>query len=77
MMNNLQIIAQLMKGRNPQEVAIQLIQNQKIDDPNINLLIKYAQSNQTDDFVNLAQELFKQRGLDLNSEFQAFMKLIK
>ena len=76
-MNNLQIIAQLMKGRNPQEVAIQLIQNQKIDDPNINLLIKYAQSNQTNDFVNLAQELFKQRGLDLNSEFQAFMKLIK
>lgn len=76
-MDNLQIIAQLMKGRNPQEVAIQLIQNQKIDDPNINLLIKYAQSNQTDDFVNLAQELFKQRGLDLNQEFQSFMKLLK
>ena len=76
-MNNLQIRAQLMKGRNPQEVAIQLIQNQKIDDPNINLLIKYAHSNQTDDFVNLAQELFKQRGLDLNQEFQSFMKLLK
>ena len=56
---------------------MQLIQNQKINDPNINQLIKFAQSNQTDDFVNLAQELFKQRGLDLNSEFQAFMKLIK
>lgn len=77
MMNNLEIIAQLMKGRNPQEVATQLIQNQKINDPNINLLIKYAQSNQTDDFVNLAQELFRQRGLDLNQEFQSFMKLLK
>lgn len=76
-MNNLEIIAQLMKGRNPQEVATQLIQNQKINDPNINLLIKYAQSNQTDDFVNLAQELFRQRGLDLNQEFQSFMKLLK
>lgn len=74
---SLQMIAQLMRGRNPQEVAMQLIQNQKINDPNINQLIKFAQSNQTDDFVNLAQELFKQRGLDLNSEFQAFMKLIK
>ena len=74
---NLQMIAQLMRGTNPQEVAMQLIQNQKINDPNINQLIKFAQSNQTDDFVNLAQELFKQRGLDLNSEFQAFMKLIK
>ena len=77
MMNNLEIIAQLMKVRNPQEVATQLIQNQKINDPNINLLIKYAQSNQTDDFVNLAQELFRQRGLDLNQEFQSFMKLLK
>ena len=77
MMNNLQIIAQLMKGRNPQEVAMQLIQNQKINDPNINLLVKYAQSNQADDFANLAQELFKQRGLDLNQEFQSFMKLLK
>lgn len=77
MMNNLQIIAQLMKGRNPQEVAMQLIQNQKINDPNINLLVKYAQSNQADDFVNLAQSLFKQRGLDLNQEFESFMKLLK
>ena len=66
-----------MKGRNPQEVAMQLIQNQKINDPNINLLVKYAQSNQADDFANLAQELFKQRGLDLNQEFQSFMKLLK
>lgn len=74
---SLQMIAQLMRGRNPQEVAMQLIQNQKINDPNINQLIKFAQSNQTDDFVNLAQELFKQRGLDLNSEFQAFMQLLK
>lgn len=74
---NLQMIAQLMRGRNPQEVAMQLIQNQKINDPNINQLIKFAQSNQTDDFVNLAQELFKQRGLDLNNEFQAFMQLLK
>lgn len=73
----LQMIAQLMKGRNPQEAAMQLIQNQKINDPNINLLVKFAQTNQTEDFVNLAQELFKQRGLDLNSEFQSFMNLLK
>lgn len=76
-MNNLQMIAQLMKGRNPEEAAMSLIKSQKIDDPNINLLIKFAQTNQTEDFVNLAQQLFKQRGLDLNTEFQSFMKLLK
>lgn len=76
-MNNLQMIAQLMKGRDPEEAAMSLIKSQKIDDPNINLLIKFAQTNQTEDFVNLAQQLFKQRGLDLNTEFQSFMKLLK
>lgn len=73
----LQMIAQLMRGRNPQEVALSMIQNQRINDPNISQLIKFAQNNQTNDFVNLAQEMFKQRGLDLNNEFQAFMQLLK
>lgn len=73
----LQMIAQLMRGRNPQEVALSMIQNQKINDPKISQLIKFAQNNQTNDFVNLAQEMFKQRGLDLNNEFQAFMQLLK
>jgi len=31
-----------MKGRNPEEAAMSLIKSQKIDDPNINLLIKFA-----------------------------------
>lgn len=74
---NLEMIAQLMKGRNPQEAAMQLIQSQKINDPNINQLIEYAKNNQTNDFVNLATQLFKQRGLDLNQEFASFMKLLK
>lgn len=74
---NLEMIAQLMKGRDPQEAAMQLIQSQKINDPNINQLVEFARNNQTDNFVNLATQLFKQRGLDLNQEFVSFMKLIK
>lgn len=78
MMNsNLEMIAQLMKGRDPQEAAMQLIKSRNINDPNINQLIEYAKTNQTDNFVNLATQLFKQRGLDLNQEFQSFMKLLK
>lgn len=74
---NLEMIAQLMKGRDPQEAAMQLIQSQKINDPNINQLVEFAKNNQTDNFVNLATQLFKQQGLDLNQEFTSFMKLIK
>lgn len=77
MNSNLEMIAQLMKGRDPREAAMQLIQSQKINDPNINQLVEYAKANQTDNFVNLATQLFKQRGLDLNQEFESFMKLLK
>lgn len=76
-MNNLATIAQLMRGRNPQEVALQMVKNNQINDPNISNLIKYAQSGNTAEFTNLAQQLFQQRGLDLNSTFQSFINLLK
>lgn len=39
MMQNLQQIAQLMKGRNAEEVALQMIKNSNINDPTISSLI--------------------------------------
>lgn len=76
-MNQLQQIAMLMRGRNPEQVALQIIQNQKITDPNITQLVQFAQSGNTNDFVNLAQQIFKQRGLNLGDEFNNFMKMLK
>ena len=60
MMNNLAQIAQLVRGRDPQSVVMDMIKNQKINDPNISQLIKYAQSGDTNNLVNLADALFKQ-----------------
>lgn len=77
MMNNLSQIAQLVRGRDPQSVVMDMVKNQKINDPNISQLIKYAQSGDTNNLVNLADTLFKQQGLDLNQEFQSFMSLMK
>lgn len=77
MMNNLSQIAQLVRGRDPQSVVMDMVKNQKINDPNISQLIRYAQSGDTNNLVNLADTLFKQQGLDLNQEFQSFMSLMK
>lgn len=41
-MNDLMQIAQLMRGRNPEEVVMQMIQNNNITDPNIAQLVKLA-----------------------------------
>lgn len=76
-MNQLQLIAMLMRGRDPQQAVMQMIKSQNINDPTINQLVNFAQSGNTNDFVNLAQSLFKRRGLNLDDEFSKFMQMLK
>ena len=77
MMNNLAQIAQLVRGRDPQAVVMDMMKNQKINDPNISQLIQLAQKGDQNGLVNLATTLFKQQGLDLNQELNDFMSLMK
>lgn len=76
MMNNLKEIAQLVRGRDPQAIVMDMLKNQKINDPNINQLITFAQKGDNESLVNLATTLFKQQGLDLNQELNSFMSLM-
>lgn len=77
MMNNLTQIAQLVKGKDPKAIVLDMMKNQKINNPNINQLIQFAQKGDNNSLVNLADTLFKQQGLDLNQELNNFMSLIK
>lgn len=69
MTNNITQLAQLMKGKNPQTVVMDMVKNQQISDPNISQLITFAQKGDNTSLVNLAETLFKKQGLDLNQEF--------
>ncbi len=73
----IKIIAQIMKGRNPKDVALDMIKSGKIDDPNIKSLVQMAEGNQTDALVNLASQMFENNGLNLNTELQDLMSLLK
>lgn len=77
MMSNLKQIAQIMKGRDPQSVVMEMVGNQTINDPGVMQLIKFAQSGDTNNFANFANALFQQQGLDLNQELSDFMELMK
>lgn len=77
MMNNLTSIVQLMRGRDPQQVALQMIKNNNIQDPNILQLVKFAEGGNDQELVNLASSLFQQRGLNLDDEFKSFMEMLK
>lgn len=77
MIQNLAQLVQILRGRNPQEMVMSMVQNQKINDPNITQLIKFAESGDMNNLVNLASSICSQRGLDFNSEFQNFMSMMK
>lgn len=77
MIQNLAQLVQVLRGRNPQEMVMSMVQNQKINDPNITQLIKFAESGDMNNLVNLASSICSQRGLDFNSEFQNFMSMMK
>lgn len=77
MMKDLATLASLMRGRDPQSVALQMIKNNSITDPNVESLIRFAQGGNTNDLVNLASQMFKQNGMDLQQEFSSFMSMLK
>lgn len=77
MMNNLAQIAQLLRGRDPQAIVMDMFKNQKITNPNVSRLIQLAQNGDNTTLVNFANELFRQKGLDLNQELNSFMSLMK
>ena len=76
MMNNLTQIAQLVRGRDPQQVALSLISNSNINDPMINDLVNFAKRGDNNSVFNLAQTFFAKNGLDLKSELSSFMSLL-
>lgn len=77
MNQKLAIIAQLMRGRDPKTVVLQQIKNNNITDPTITQLVKYAETGNEEELIKLAQDYLQQGGIDLNSEFVDFMKLLK
>lgn len=76
-MNNMFQLVQLVKGRDPQQFVLSMLQNNQITDPRIKQMISLAQGGDTNDLVNIASSIMASKGLDLNTEFNSFMSLMK
>ena len=70
-------LASLMRGRNPQEVAMQMIKNNNINDPLISQLVNCAQSGDMNKLNELATNFFASRGIDFNQQFSSFLNMLK
>lgn len=77
MMQNLAQIAQIVRGRDPQQMVLNMIKNNKNLDPRVNQMVQFAQSGDTNSLVDLASSMFAQKGLDFNSEFNSFLSMLK
>ena len=75
-MNPMQLMG-LLKGKNPQEMAMSMIKNSNINDPMINQILQLAQSGDINSMNKIAENFFKGQGLDFNNEFNNFMSMLK
>lgn len=75
-MNPMSLVS-LLKGRNPQELVMSMIQGNNINDPMINDLIKYAQINDMENVNKIAENYFNQRGMNFQKELNNLMSMLK
>lgn len=75
-LNPLQLMMALKNG-NPQQVAMQIIQQNYANDPTMMQLLQMGQSNDIQGINKFAQQYFAQQGRDFNKEFSSFMNAVR
>ena len=75
MNNTIENIKAMMGGKNPQQVAMQMLGNNS--NPMILNLVKMAQSGNSEGIETFARNIYKERGMDFDKEFAEFMKNFK
>ena len=75
-LNPMNLIQLLKGGMNPQQLALNIIQQNRNNNPILQNALNLAQNGNTSGLMNLAKNLMAQRGLDFNKEFSDFKNLI-
>lgn len=73
--NPFQIIQMMKGGSNPQQLMLNLLQ-QNTNNPLMANLMQMAQSNDEKGIETFARNIMKQRGLDFDKEFNTFRKTL-
>lgn len=75
-MNPVEFMA-LIKNRNPQELAMSMIQNNGINNPVILDLVDFARKGDVNSVSKIAEAYFTKQGKNFNQEFNNFMSMMK
>lgn len=75
-MNPMQIIQLIKGGQNPQQLVMQILQQQAQNNPMGANLLELVQNNKTADVEQIARNLAKTKGIDFDKEFNSFKQLL-
>lgn len=75
--NPMQLIQMIKGGQNPQQLVMNILQQQGQNNPILNNAMNLAQGGNTSALEMLARNLAAQRGLDFDKEFANFKNQLK
>lgn len=76
-MNPLQLIQMIKSGQNPQQLVMNMLQNNAQNNPLAANLLHLAQNNDSSAIEAFARNYFASQGKDFDKEFEAFRNTYK
>ena len=75
-MNPMELIQMIRNGQDPQQLTLNILEQQMGSTPFGANLIDLAKQNKTDEIEKIARNIAQQKGLDYDKEFAAFKKML-
>lgn len=74
--NPMQLIAAIKSGQNPQQLMLSILEGQMSNTPIGQNLLQLAKKGDAKGIEQIARNLSKQQGIDYDTEFAAFCKML-
>lgn len=74
-LNPMQIMQLIQSGNNPQQLVMQLLEQQAQNNPMAANVLEMAKQNKTLDIEQVVKNIMQTKGLDYNKEVMAFKNL--
>lgn len=72
----MKLIQMIKSGQNPQQLMISILEGQMSNTPLGANLLQLAKNNDTQGIEQVVRNLSKQRGIDFDTEFASFRKML-
>lgn len=74
--NPMELIQMIKGGKNPQQLMLNILQNEMGNTPLGENLLTLARNNRTSEIEGIVRNLAAQRGIDYDKEFMAFRQML-